>query len=225
MSKALSQEEEKVNPYDVNEVIDRFDIDKVYDCKILNHWIDNAEGVLKPFQQEMLEEARTHLVVKWNEWNEEELKVNFIGIVLFAAQLNEPKRISTYFERRLAGKVNDKPIAVKVDCMLATPMKSGRPKSPYFFLQEYKRSKGDNHDPEGQMLAAMILSQDLNADGKPLYGSWVQGANWRFTVLHGTEYCVSRTYDATDIVELPKIVFILRKLKSLILNGDATNGN
>jgi hypothetical protein len=220
MSKGLLQDEEKVNHYDVNEVIDRFDIDKVFDCKILNRWLEKAEGVLKPFQQEMLEEARTHLVVKWNEWNEEELKVNFIGIVLFASQLDEPKRISTYFERRLVGKVKDKPISVKVDCMLATPMKSGRPKSPYFFLQEYKRSKGDNHDPEGQMLAAMILSQDLNADGKPLYGSWVQGATWRFTVLNGTEYCVSRTYDATDVLELPKIVFILRKLKWLILNNE-----
>jgi hypothetical protein len=218
MSKIFLQEEAKINHYDVNEVIDRFDIDKIFDCELLNYWIDKSEGVLKPFQQEMLEEARQHLLLKWNEWNEEELKINFISIVLFAAQLDEPKRISTYFERRLIGKVRDKPIAVKVDCMLATPMKSGRPKSPYFFLQEYKKSKGDDHDPEGQMLAAMILSQDLNADGKPLYGSWVQGVNWRFTVLNGSEYGVSRTYDATDIVELPKIVFILRHLKILILN-------
>ena len=37
---------------------------------------------------------------------------------------------------------------------------------------------------------------------------------------YGTEYCVSRTYDATDILELPKIVFILRKLKWLILNDE-----
>jgi hypothetical protein len=219
MSKNILEEEAKINHYDVNEVIDRFDIDKIFDCKLLNHWIDTAEGLLKPFQQEMLEEARQHLLLKWNEWNEEEMKIGFISIVLFAAQLDEPKRISTYFERRLVGKVQQKPIAVKVDCMLATPMKSGRPKSPYFFLQEYKRTKGDDHDPEGQMLAAMILSQDLNADGKPLYGSWVQGANWRFTVLNGTEYCVSRTYDATDILELPKIVFILRRLKALILTA------
>jgi hypothetical protein len=217
MAKTFLQDEEKINHYDVNEVIDRFDIDKVFDCNILNNWIETAEGILKPFQEEMLEEARQHLILKWNEWNEEELKINFISIVLFAAQLDEPKRINTYFERRLTGKVKDKPISVKVDCMLATPMKSGRPKSPYFFLQEYKRSKGDDHDPEGQMLAAMILSQDLNADGKPLYGSWVQGSNWRFTVLKGTEYCVSRTYDATDKQELPKIVFILRQLKALIL--------
>ncbi len=217
MSKVLLQEIEKINHYDVNEVIDRFDIDKIFDCTILNNWLAQAQGTLKPFQIEMLEEARQHLIQKWNEWNEEELKINFISIVLFAAQLDEPKRISTYFERRLVGKVREMPISVKVDCMLATPMKSGRPKSPYFFLQEYKRSKGDDHDPEGQMLAAMILSQDLNADGKPLYGSWVQGANWRFTVLNGSDYCVSKTFDATDPLELPLIVFILKQLKTLIL--------
>lgn len=219
MSKSSLHIEEKINHYDVNEVIDRFDIDKVFDGNLLKDWLEQADGTLKPFQQEMLEEARQHLLLKWNEWNEEELKINFISIVLFAAQLDEPKRISTYFERRLVGTVENKPIAVKVDCMLATPMKSGRPKSPYFFLQEYKRSKGDDHDPEGQMLAAMILSQSLNADGKPLYGSWVQGAIWRFTVLQGTSYCVSHTFDATDAVDLLKIVFVLKRLKWLILNA------
>ncbi len=215
--KSVEKEDEKVNHYDVNEVIDRFEIDKIFDCTILKNWLEQAKGVFKPFQEEMLEEARQTLSHKWDEWNEEELKINFISIVLFAAQLNEPKRISTYFERRLVGKVRDSPISVKVDCMLATPMKSGRPKSPYFFLQEYKRTKGDNHDPEGQMLAAMILAQEINGDGKPIYGSWVQGASWRFTVLSGTEYCVSKVYDAIDPLELAQIVFILRQLKVIIL--------
>jgi hypothetical protein len=101
--------------------------------------------------------------------------------------------------------------------MIATPMKSGRPKHPYFFLQEFKKSKGDNHDAEGQMLAAMILAQEINQDQKPLYGSWVQGVNWRFTVLRGTEYCVSRAYDATNASDLLQIVFILQRLKALVL--------
>ena len=211
-------EKEKINHYHVNEVIDRFDIDKVFDCQILKNWLGNLNDVLKPSHTEILEEARQQLLRKWDEWNEEELKINFIGFVLFCAQLEEPKFISTYFERKLSGKVRDIPVSVVVDCMVATPMKSGRPKMPYFFMQEFKRSKGDTHDSEGQMLAAMILAQELNNDQKPLYGSWVQGANWRFTVLHGSEYCVSRTYDASVKDELLEIVFILRKLKGMILN-------
>ena len=211
-------EKEKINHYDVNEVIDRFDIDKVFDCQILKTWLENLNDALKPSHAEILEEARQQLARKWDEWNEEELKIHFIGFVLFCAQLEEPKFISTYFERKLSGKVREIPVSVVVDCMVATPKKSGRPKMPYFFMQEFKRSKGDTHDPEGQMLAAMVLAQELNNNQHPLYGSWVQGVHWRFTVLHGTEYCVSRTFDASDKQDLLNIVFILRKLKGMILN-------
>jgi hypothetical protein len=102
--------------------------------------------------------------------------------------------------------------------MVASPKNSGRPNAPYFFLQEFKRSKADDNDPEGQMLAAMILAQELNKDGKPLYGCWLQGRIWYFTVLNGNEYCVSKLFDASDAEDLLRIVFILRKLKDLILN-------
>ncbi len=130
--------------------------------------------------------------------------------------------MKTFFERSLNGTVNSHRISVVVDCMVASAKNSGRPAVPYFFLQDgpssrFKRSKGDTHDAEGQMLAAMILAQDMNHDGHPLYGCWVQGKNWYFTVLNGVEYCVSRQFDATREPDLLQIVFILRKLKTLIL--------
>jgi hypothetical protein len=68
------------------------------------------------------------------------------------------------------------------------------------------------------MLAAMILSQELNKDNKPLYGCWLQGKNWNFTTLTDKNYCVSKQFDATEMEDLQQIVFILRKLKDLILN-------
>jgi hypothetical protein len=95
---------------------------------------------------------------------------------------------------------------------------SGRPKSPYFFMQDFKQSLGDGHDPEGQMLAAMILAQFLNQDDKPIYGCWIQGRFWYFTVLIGKDYCVSKPFNATEVDDLLQIVFILRHLKILILN-------
>jgi hypothetical protein len=210
-------DKEKINHYDVNEVIDRFEIDKIFDCSTLQNWLQIEIDTIKPAYQEILEEARLRLSQKWAEWNEEELKIQFINFVLLAAQLEIPKVINTYFERKLSGKVREIPISIVIDCMVATPMKSGRPKAPYFFLQEFKRSKGDTHDAEGQMLAAMILAQELNNDQKPLFGSWVQGVNWRFTCLQGNNYCVSRAFDASDEQELRQIVLILRKLKKIIL--------
>jgi hypothetical protein len=210
--------EKKLNHYDVSEVIDRFEINKIFKCLILKNWVSASSDNLKPSHQEVLEEARLQLEVKWDEWNEEELKMNFVSLVIFVAQLDVPKQISTYYERKLTGKVQNVPISVTVDCMLASPTFSGRPKSPYFFLQEFKRSLGDNHDPEGQMLAAMILSQELNQKTEPLYGSWIQGRFWYFTTLNQKDYCVSKPFDATDPNDLLQIVFILRKLKDLILN-------
>ena len=208
---------EKINHYDVFEVIDSFNIEKIKNCQILQNWV-NAQVELTPFESQLIEDARQSLDLKWDEWNEEELKMNFISLVLFVAKPTEFKRINAFYERRLSGSVNNIGISLIVDCMLASPTNSGLPKSPYFFLQEYKRSLGDNHDPEGQMLAAMILAQELNQDGKALYGSWIQGKNWYFTVLKDLDYCVSRQFDATDPVNLLQIVSILRKLKELILN-------
>jgi hypothetical protein len=50
------------------------------------------------------------------------------------------------------------------------------PDSPYFFLQEFKKKRGENRndkpfDPEAQMLKAMLIAQNLNNDGKIIYGA------------------------------------------------------
>jgi hypothetical protein len=209
----------KLNHYDGFEVIDRFQINKNISFETLHQWLAIKEHELTSFESELLEKVRQELVTYEREWNEEELKVNFIGFIFFLAHINEPRRIKTFFERKLIGKVNNIDISVIVDCMIATPLKSGRPASPYFFMQEYKRSLGDDHDPEGQMLAAMILAQSLNQDNKPVYGCWVQGKYWNFTTLLGSNYCVSRGFDATELADLQQIIFILRRLKTLILSS------
>ena len=210
-------EKRKLNHYDVFEVIDTFDIEKNRHCVILNDWV-NASLELNQMELSIIEQAREQIESKWDEWNEEELKMNFISIILFVAQVNENRLINTFYERKFVGEVNDITISVVIDCMLASPTNSGLPKSPYFFMQEFKRSLGDSHDPEGQMLAAMILAQNKNADDKPLFGCWIQGKNWNFTVLNQKEYCVSRQFDSTQKHDLLQIVYTLRKLKELILN-------
>jgi hypothetical protein len=139
---------EKLNRYDGFEVIDRFQINKNQHCSILTEWL-KATSVLDDFDTLLLQKAQKELIIYEREWNEEELKVNFVSFVIFLSQLNEREKIKTFFERRLSGKVNDIPISVVVDCMIATPMKSGRPNFPYFFLQEFKRSISDDHDRSG----------------------------------------------------------------------------
>jgi hypothetical protein len=208
---------EKLNHYDGAEVVERFNIEKQAECATLDNWLD-VSGTLTPTELELLDTVRKEMKLVGRDWNEEELKMNFVAIVFYVAKLNVPKKIQFFYERRLTGEVDGIAISVKVDGMLATPTNANRPKKPYFFLQEFKRSLGDDHDPEGQMLAAMILSQELNKDVKPLYGCWLQGKVWNFTTLIGRDYCVSRLYDATDMEDVQQIVFILRKLKDLIGN-------
>jgi hypothetical protein len=208
---------EKLNHYDGFEVIERFNINKNQTCETLEDWL-NASGHFSAFELELIQKIQKELDLHGRAWNEEELKINFIGIVFLLADINVPNKIQTFFERRLSGVVERIPISVAVDGMVASPTKAGRPQMPYFFLQEFKRSLGDDHDPEGQMLSAMILAQELNQDGKPLYGCWLQGKFWNFTTLIGRDYCVSKTYDATKMEDLHQIIFILRKLKDLILN-------
>lgn len=112
-------------------------------------------------------------------------------------------------------------INLKTDCMLATPLGKNTPKEPYFFLQErnaarFKKGKGDKFDrsggrPEAQMLAAMLIAQNINQEKgihRPIYGAYIVGRNWNFTVLTHNEYCRSRQYDATDKTTLLQIVFI-----------------
>ena len=74
----------KLNHYDNSEVIDRFEINKVFKTPILDNWLNQPTGVLKPAHQEIIDEARQLLSYKWDEWNEEELKMNFVSLVIFA---------------------------------------------------------------------------------------------------------------------------------------------
>ena len=76
----------KLNHYDIFEVIDTFDIDKIFGCQTLKNWL-GAIGKLNSFEEEILSKVRSNLEIKWDEWNEEELKMNFISFVFFVAQI------------------------------------------------------------------------------------------------------------------------------------------
>jgi hypothetical protein len=212
------ESKEKINHYSFDEVLDRFDILPITKCSNLEDWMNPPPSPITSVHEGMLAELPEEYNENYIGWNEEELKMNIISIIFKVANVNQKGVVKTFYERRLSGEVDSKKISVIVDCMIASHTNSGKPQMPYFFMQEFKRTKGDSHDPEGQMLAAMILAQELNKDGKPLYGCWLQGKNWNFTTLIGRDYCVSKQFDATDIEDLHQIVFILRKLKDLILN-------
>ncbi len=201
---------------DTDTLISTFGLKKQRDTELLNSWL-NASGKLTPLQSELLDKVYASAINRIAGWNEEELKIKFISFLLFIADVEEEGKISSFFERAMSHVWDDFELSVICDCVIATPLGYNTPKTPYFFLQEYKKQKGDLHDPEGQMLASMLIAQAKNADDQPIYGAWLTGSIWFFTILEGTNYHISSAFDATSKEDLLQIIFILRALKSLIL--------
>ena len=199
-------------------MLNMFSIKSIDDCTELTNWLD-TKTVLTDLEMGILDLALQRHRELARGWNEEELKMHFISLILSVANTNIPNVCKTFFERPLHGIINNYEMDVVTDCMVALPKLGGGPDKPYFFLQEFKQSQRFGRtDPEGQMLAAMLLAQQSNADDKYLYGCFVIEKNWHFTTLKGLDYCVSPQFDSTKKSDLLQIVYILRQLKELILN-------
>jgi hypothetical protein len=201
--------------YDANHIIGVHELKRGIRCDILSK-LTSVTGIIEEKDREILEEDREALELRGEYWNEEELKMNFLSTVFKLARLREENKIDIFYERTLSWEFSGKIERVVCDCLLAKPFGIYAPQVPYFFLQEFKKQK-QNEDAEGQMLLAMLIAQEKNANDKPVYGCYLQGKNWVFTTLHDKNYCVSRQFDATQTQDLHKIIFILRALKQTIL--------
>jgi hypothetical protein len=195
----------------------QLDINLLGQCTVLEDWLD-ASYVLDDFETRVLDELHADVVIDGNYWNEEELKIEMIGSMFRMAKVKVANLIKVFYERELSATVEGYDLGVKADCIVASSLPYNTPKAPYFFLQEYKKGRGEAKDPEAQMLTAMLIAQELNKDNKPVYGSYVFGSRWTFTTLIGKRYCSSKEFNAADKADFIHIVAILRKLKELILN-------
>lgn len=202
--------------FDLVKIMTTFELNDSTECTHLNEWV-NTSYDLTEFEEHVLGDLFADIEVSGEYMNEEELKARMVGLVFYTAKVDVPNKIRVFYERPISAIVQNHELAVITDCMVASPIKSS-PKTPYFFLQEFKKAKGEKKDPEAQMLTAMLIAQEKNNDGIPIYGGYMIGTSWHFTTLIGKNYCVSKKYEATQKPQLMQIVFILRTLKTLILN-------
>jgi len=56
----------------------------------------------------------------------------------------------------------------------------------------------------------------MNKNGKPIYGLTIVGSVWRFVVMEGKKYAISRAFDATQKTDLLLIIAVLRKFKVIL---------
>ena len=195
----------------------QLDINLLGQCVLLNGWL-NTTSIFTEAETLFLEDLYLDVQADGNYWNEEELKIEMIGLMFRIAKIKTPNAIKVFYERELSANVEGHNLAVKADCLVAMPMPYNTPKKPYFFLQEYKKGRGEAKDPEAQMLTAMLIAQELNKDEKPIFGSYIFGSRWRFTTLIGKTYCTSQEFNAEDKADFLQILYVLRQLKTLILN-------
>ena len=202
--------------YDVDEIISVFDLQIGTNCSHLNNWI-SATYTLSDYEQQQLNDLFDEIGDLVDYMNEEELKIRFVGSLFRIAKVDVKAKLRLFYERPLSAELKGYPLSVICDCMVATPKGYNTPQNPFFFLQEFKKKRGEKNDPEGQMLTAMLIAQHINNDEKPIYGGYLFGSSWRFTTLNGTEYCQSRNFDTTRKEDTLQIVFLLKKLKDLVM--------
>ena len=188
-----------------------FSLEEVRNMPALTDWLTSS-GDISDFERQMLEHLQQKLINYVHDWNETELTIEFIGPLLALVDYSTEK-FHFFAQRPFVGKVGDVELSGKPDGVVA----SGRrvPERPYFCFQEYKRENDPEGDPAGQVLAAMLVAQEINEHEHPIYGCYVKGSIWHFVVLQDKKYSISLGYMATR-AEIFDIISILKALKPII---------
>ena len=200
-----------------------FGLRQTFSNATLEQWLQTPTP-LSDYERMVLEHLRHLLSINVPGWNEQELALHFIGPLLSLISFTEPYRFNLFAERRISaivpGLQDDIELLGDPDGMVATGYRE--PEIPLFAFTEYKRQLDPEGDPAGQTLAAMLTGQTLNAKQQPIYGAYVVGSDWRFMVLEGIHYSISRDYSALSD-EIFVILSALKTLKSIILDLTAND--
>ena len=207
----------KVKSYSETELISVFGLTRLSGNvanPLMARWT-NTSLTLNDFEQKSFDDMYTNAVENIIGWQEEDLKMQLIAPILILAEFKNTKRYLNFFERTLEDTVDGYLLKTKTDFMIASGT-VGIFKTPYFHFQEYKPLKNPSGDSMGQLLEAMLIAHQQNNNGKPLYGCEVIGGTWRFVILQGRTYCVSKAYECTERDDLLQIIAILRHFKHIL---------
>ncbi|MBF0227439.1 MAG: hypothetical protein HQK76_18495 [Desulfobacterales bacterium] len=146
------------------------------------------------------------------DWNDEELKINFIAPLISLTDFDQ-KKYKSFFSRELILNYNNEKLWGFVDFMVAYGKRS--PKRPFFLINQYKKEHDSSDDPLGQLMVAMVTAQKLNNDNNPIYGAYIMGRYWHFTLLYGQFYFVHTGLNAAN-EDIRHIFSVLKNTKEII---------
>lgn len=199
--------------WNYEEVEIAFDITPQRNSPLFEEWT-KAEGFdVTDIEKMQLDDLKDLLFEEAQNWNEDEMKLFFIGPVMSLVHFKTPY-FKPFTQRTLTIETPTVSASGKVDFLLA----KGKviPKLPYFCLHEYKQENRRDNDPLGQLLIAMVAAQYKNEIRLPIFGTYTSGRNWFFIVLEDNKYVLSDAYVASS-EDIYKIFSILKKCKALVL--------
>lgn len=196
----------------------RFGLKRVYNYPVLAEWLSSSAEI-NEHERYMLGAWRENMEKYIDYWNEEEVKLKFIGNLISLVDF-DTENLSAFAERELSGTVDGEELSGFPDLMVARGKQEVD--TPFFFLHEYKKELDNNSpDPAGQCLAAMLLAYEKNRDvpqmaEQPIYGAYVVGRQWFFVVLKDREYGISDSYASTHKDELFDILRIMKAARQRV---------
>jgi hypothetical protein len=206
----------KIRIWSEAELIDTFGLQKIKSpTPLMQEWL-NVETVFNEAETILIQQLCDEALENIEAWAEEDLKMNFIAFVIRLAGLKATQTIRTFYDKTISATVAGIFLKTKTDFMIAKGILD-LAKNPYFHFQEYKRKKDPHGDPMAQLVEAFLIAQEINQNGKPLYGCCVVGRLWYFVIMEDKNYCVSMAYDCTDEKDLQQIIAVLRKFSEILL--------
>ena len=145
-------------------------------------------------------------------WTEQELVMKQLSFILANAKL-QGEKYSTFAERNISAKINGYTFGGYVDFLVAKGIYE--PTRPFFFIQEFKKSRNQGGDPLAQLLGEMLVAQELNQDPE-IYGVYIVGKYWTFVPMKGLAYCQKASLDSTDLEDLKTIFYHLNWVKQYV---------
>jgi hypothetical protein len=199
------------------ELIKTFQLNRIITSQtpLMQEWLEVELPTLNMGEQYLFDEDLNNAKKYIAGWNEEDLKMKFISTILKLGHLRDGDVVLGYFDKTISAVVEGIPLTVKSDFMMAKGILDVY-ETPYFHFQEYKPHKNPSGDSMAQLLEAFLIAQERNKNGLPMYGVEIMGINWRFVTMEGKDYCMSKSFNSIDKMDLLHIIAILRKFKYIL---------
>ncbi|KOR27873.1 hypothetical protein TI05_18070 [Achromatium sp. WMS3] len=130
------------------------DIEENLDIQIFNTWI-NHDITLSPEVENFLAELIQNNQALIKSYNEEELKVKFLGLLFYKVNFKSlENNFRDYYELPLTYKTDNFILSGTIDFAVSKGLVYSQ--RPYFFIQEFKQGEKYSN-PRPQLLAELIL--------------------------------------------------------------------